>query len=378
MTDKRNVRITAVAILVALVIAFVMPLGESGRIIAAILLLPAAAIIPIFIKKREITSIYKNQVLLLVTAIGLVCIMIYYLSGIKFGFYKNPYGLISFKNFLTFFLPIATIIICSERLRYILMSQNDKLTVFVCYLSMVMTDMIICTSIPAITSFNRFMDLVAGVMLPAILSNLLLNYLTKRYGAHPSVVYRLLTVLYAYTFSIKSGVEESIVSFIKLLIPIATYLFIDALYEKRRRRALGNVSRAWKIASTAISVLILICMTGMILLVSNQFKYGSLVIATESMTGELNKGDVVFFEKYDDQTVEEGTIIVFEQNGAMIVHRVVKIEIINGSTRYYTKGDVNEDYDVGFRTDSDIVGVAGHKLPMLGHVTLWMRSLFKR
>ena len=77
---------------------------ESGRIIAAILLLPAAAIISILIKKREIPSIHKRQVLLVTTAIALVCVMIYFLSGIKFGFYKNPYGLISFKNFLNFFL----------------------------------------------------------------------------------------------------------------------------------------------------------------------------------------------------------------------------------------------------------------------------------
>jgi signal peptidase len=56
----------------------------------------------------------------------------------------------------------------------------------------------------------------------------------------------------------------------------------------------------------------------------------------------------------------------------------VKIEIINGVTRYYTKGDANEDNDAGFIVDSDIVGVVNYKVPYLGYPTLWMRSLFKR
>ena len=104
MTDKRNNRIASASLLAALLIALIVPLGESGRIVAAILLLPAAAFIYYFIKKREIPSIYKNQVLLIMTAIALVCVMIYYLSGLKFGFYKNPYKLTG-ANFFKFFLP---------------------------------------------------------------------------------------------------------------------------------------------------------------------------------------------------------------------------------------------------------------------------------
>ena len=378
MTDKRNIRIASVTLLAALLIAFVMPLGESGRIIAAILLLPAAAIISILIKKREIPSIHKGQVLLVTTAIALVCVMIYFLSGIKFGFYKNPYGLTSFSNFLKFFLPITVIIVCSEKLRYVLMSQKDKFAHVLCYFSLVVADLLIVSNIPSVTSFNRFMDLIAGALLPAILSHLLFNYLSKRYGMYPTLVFRLITTLYAYTFSIKSGVEDSIMSFFKLLIPIVTFLFIDALYEKKRRRALGNVSRVWKVLSVALTVIVIIIMAGSVMLVSNQFKYGSLVIATESMTGELNKGDVIFFEEYDKQTIEEGTVIIFEDHGVLVVHRVVEIEIINGNVHYYTKGDANEDNDIGFRTTSDIVGLVRYKLPMVGHVTLWMRSFFKR
>jgi signal peptidase len=96
------------------------------------------------------------------------------------------------------------------------------------------------------------------------------------------------------------------------------------------------------------------------------------------MTGELNKGDVAIYERYEDQFIIEGQVIVYEKNNSIIVHRVADIQIINGITRYYTKGDTNENLDVGFITDENIVGLVNLKLPYFGYPTLWVRSLFER
>ena len=377
MTDKKTIRIVSASVFAALLLALLLPLGESGRIVAAILLLPAAVLVPLLIKKREILSINKNQVLMIMTVIALVYVMLYYLSGLKFGFFVNPYKL-SFEIFLKYVLPISAIIACTEIIRAVMMAQNSKLAKFFCYLACVTADVLIVSNIPYVTSFNRFMDLVAGALLPAIISNLLFNYLSKRYGMYPGLVFRAVTTLHLYIFPVKSGIAETLLNFIRLILPIAIYFFIDSLYEKKRRYALGNTPRFVRIASTVLTVVVLIIMTGTVMLVSNQFKYGALVIATDSMTGELNKSDVAIFERYDDHAVEKGQVIVFEKSNTMIVHRVVKIEIINGVTRYYTKGDANEDNDAGFILDSDIVGVVNYKVPYVGYPTLWIRSLFKR
>ena len=377
MTDKKTRRISAAAVLAALLTVLILPIGDSGRIAGAILLIPAVILIPIFVKKRSILSINSKQVLLVMTVIALVLVMILYLSGFKFGFYQNPYGL-TVKNFFKFFLPVAAIIVFTEIIRAVLMAQGDKLVTVLIYLSTVVADMLIVSNIPDVSSFNRFMDLIAGALFPALLSNLLYNYISKRYGMYPNISYRLITTLYTYVFHVVPGIGDSLLHFFRLLIPIAVYLFIDALYEKKRRYALGNRSRLWVITSRILTVVVLIIMIGTVMLVSNQFKYGSLVIATESMTGELNKGDVVLFESYDRQPIIEGQVIVFEQSGVLVVHRVVDIEIINGNARYYTKGDANEGNDLGYRVNSDIVGLANHKIPFIGYPTLWMRSLFKR
>lgn len=377
MTDKRTGIIVSASVLTVLLLALFLPLGESGRIVAAILLLPSAVLTWTLLKKRNIFSINSNQVLVVIAVIALVYVMLYYLTGLKFGFVNNPYKL-SVKNIFKYILPIASVIVCSEIIRTIMMAQPGKLAKVLCYFSCLAADLLIVSSIPAVTSFNRFMDLIAGTLFPAILSNLLYHYLSKRYGIYPNVVFRAITTLHLYVFPIRSAISDSLVHFVELLMPIAIFLFIDSLYEKKRKYALGNTSLVVRVASGILTAVVLVIMTGTVMLVSNQFKYGSLVIVTESMTGEINKGDVVIFESYDDHAVQEGQVIVFEKYNSMIVHRVVDIEIINGQTRYYTKGDANEDDDAGYITDADIVGLVYYKAPYLGYPTLWIRSLFKR
>ena len=110
MTDKKIIRIFSASTLFVLLLALFLPLGESGRIIAAILLPPLAVLSFIFIKKRNIPSINRNQVLLIVIAAALLCVMAYYLTGLEFGFFKNPYRLSIGTNFFKFFLPISVIV----------------------------------------------------------------------------------------------------------------------------------------------------------------------------------------------------------------------------------------------------------------------------
>lgn len=377
MTDKRIIRISSASIFAVLLIAFILPFAESGRIVAAILLVPAAVLTFLFIKKRGILSINKSQVLLIMTVIALVYLMLYYLTGLELGFYRNPYRL-NFSNFFKFVLPIATIVTATEVIRFVFVAQNDKAANALCYLSCVIAEMLVCSNIPSVTSFNRFMDLVAGAFFPALISNLLYNYLSKRYGIYPNLVFRLITTLYAYIIPVIPQTSDSLVNFSKILLPIAIYLFIDSLYERKRRYALNNTSKFWRVMSKVLTVIVLIIMIGTLMLISNHFYYGAYVIATGSMTGELNKGDIAIYESYTDQLIIEGQVIVFEQNDSIVVHRVADIQIINGITRYYTKGDANTGLDSGFITDADIIGLVNVKLPYLGYPTLWMRSLFKR
>ena len=374
MTDKKRLYIFSGSTLAVLLIAFLIPFDIAGRVITAVAFVFAAVIAYLFIKKRPILSMNKGQVLMVVSLMAVVLLMLYYLSGLKFGFYNNPYGLKA-RYFFPRFIPAAAVIVASEIFRYVLLAQEDKRADVICYFACLVAELTVCsTATVALSSFSNFMTLIAETMFPAVIANLLYGYISKRYGYMPNIVFRAIMSLYVYLIPVIPAMASSLLSFIRVMLPIGIYLFIDSLYEKKVLLALGKKSKL----AVPITVLAVAIMLFVVMVVSNQFYIGAYVIATESMTGEINKGDVAITTKYTDQPIEKGQVIAFEQGNIVVIHRVVKIEIINGQRRYYTKGDANEDRDAGFITDGNIVGLVNNKLPFLGYPTLWMRSLFDR
>ena len=347
--------------------------GSSRGVAAAILLLPLAGAICFFVKKRSIPSLHRHQVLLLMSVIGLLYLMLYYLSGLHFGFLKTGYKL-NLHFTLNFILPITVTIITTEVIRSVVRSQNSRLADVLIYATCVCAQVAIQFSSGGVHTFNQFMDLMALAVFPAIVSNLLFHYLAKRFGPYPNIVFRLLTTLYIYVIPYKSGIPDSLLAFANLTIPPAIYFFLDALYEKKKRYALGKKSR-FGFLFTLFTVLI---MTATIMLISNQFRFGALVIATDSMTGELNKGDVAIFERCDHDQVVAGQVVVFEKDDNAVVHRLVDIKRINGQLRFFTKGDANQELDTGYVTQEQLIGAVHWKVPYLGYPTLWLRSLFNQ
>ena len=180
--------------------------------------------------------------------------------------------------------------------------------------------------------------------------------------------------LYSYVLPAYPKTPDVLFSFVKILIPLAIYAFLQMLYfsKKRYQRPRSRIANA---VSLGLSALFMI---SIVLLISNEFRYRTLIIATASMTGEINQGDAIIYETYTDQSIEEEDILVFRKSGSLIVHRVVQIEHIDGETQYYTKGDANDEIDMGYITDADIEGVVLFKIPQIGQASLWMREAFKK
>ena len=368
--DKKILYTVSSLIPAGLLLAWLLP--DGGRMLAAILLLPAAILLSLLVRKRSILSYNKGQVLMLIAVISVMFLVLLYLSGLHFGFWKTIYPL-SLQNFGRYILPITVIIVASEAIRRILRAQNDRAADVLGYLIGVLSEVLIVSSLTGIRTFNQFMDVMGMTLFPAITANLLYHYLSKRYGLYPNLVYRLATTLYPYFIPVIPAMPDSLLSFIMLLLPLAVWMFIDMLYERKRQFARHRKP----IVSYILIGLTMILMLSLVMLISNQFRFRSLVIATESMTGELNKGDAVVFEKYDGQVILVGQIVVFEQHNSLFVHRVVDIKHIDGEMQYFTKGDANDSPDSGYRTVSEIAGTVKFKIPYLGYPTLWMRSLFE-
>lgn len=370
--DKKVLYLISSIILAVLLSALFINVGSS-KIVAACLLLPLAVITRTAIRKRASYSINKKEVFLLSTIIGVIYVVLVQLSGLYFGFYKNPY-FVNSKLLLTAIIPLTIIIITTEIIRSTLLDQKNTFISVLAFLSCVIAEVLTFSNLTGITTVNSFMDLVGLTLFPAITANILYHYSSRRFGVLPNIVLRMIITLYIYFIPTVTAMSDALMVCTKIFLPIIILFLYSALYEKKKKNAIRKGHKlAWIANMLTFAFIISIAM-----LISCQFRFGAIVIATESMTGEINKGDVIIYERYDDQSIKEGQVIVFEDQQNRIVHRVVKIEQIRGETRYYTKGDTNDSLDTGFRTRSDIVGLTDVKLAYLGYPTLFLHDLLQR
>ena len=370
--SKDKIKIYAMEII--LLLFLLLTLFESNiipKIVLAIVLLIYMVISAFLLKKRKIISIYNKQVTILLVIFGFIYLAVFYLSGLYFGFYESVIKF-SLRSLINYIVPTAVIIISSEVIRYVFISQQEKFSKIVTMVMMVLIDLIVYAGIYNFTSVDDLIMMLGFVLFASISCNLLYNYITVRFGYKGIMFYRLITVLYVYFIPIIPNVYVFFRSFFRMLYPYFIYLVLEYTYSKTNF-AIPYKDKRKRVVSNA---LLLLVASSIIMLVSCKFRYGVLVIGSDSMTKEIDKGDVLFFERYDKQQIESGDVIVFKKGEMLIIHRVVDVKKVNNERRYFTKGDANKMLDDGYVTDKEISGVSLFRVKYLGYPTIWIHDIF--
>ena len=343
----------------------------NSRIVLACLLTVCTVATSILLKKRNIVSVHAKKVNIVIAALAIIYLIGFYLMGLHFGYYKANLTF-GYTTLIQHIIPIAIIIISSEMLRNILLAQNTRLTNVITFIVMVIIDLLIYANVFTADSYNELIELVGFTFFSSMACNLFYNYITVRYGSAGNIVFRLITILYAYIIPIIPNVFIFFRSILRIMYPYFMFLIISYAFQKEEKTESYEKKRKGTIVHVILFGAIIIF--GMI--ISCQFKYGALVIATGSMTGTINIGDAVLFEKYDNQEpIEVDQVIIFNQGGVQVVHRVIDIKVVNGQKRYITKGDANENNDQGYITDSEIYGITKLRIPYIGYPTILLRDI---
>ena len=371
--DKLFVYISSGLLFVMLLLTLFFP-NFFTKLVLSLIFIPITILTLIFIKKRNVLSVHKKQVLLIISLISILYLGIFYISGAYFGF-VNATVRFSFPVVYRFLIPLTIIIVGIELLRNVYLAQKGVVHKIIFFITCIMLDIAIYSNVKIINTFNGWMDIFGNVVIGSIAFNLLFNYLTKRYGYYPNIIFRLLVTLYPYIIPVVPNAPDILVVFCKMLVPFLIYLFINAMYGRRDKVVSYKKNRL----SAIITVVMLIVVTSSVMIVSNRFGIGMLVIGSESMSGVINKGDVIFYKTENDYfDIELQDIIVFKNGETRIVHRVIDKYIVNGESRYITKGDANESQDTGYVTQSQIVGIVTDiKLSGVGWLTIMLRDAFK-
>ncbi len=367
--DKKKLYMLSSALAPAFLLVCFVTNAVTRRFGLTIVVGAALIAVWLLVKKQTSLSLNKKQVLWVLPTFGFLGIVILYLMGTVFGYYKVP---IDFQIFFTKVIPFILIIIGSELIRSRLLMQNNRIVNVLSLIAFIICDIAMLYGTLPFANFKTFVDFMGDIVFPCVASGILYHYISKRYGALPVILYRLLMTLYSVIIPIYPRVPAAFLSFLKIAFPIITVLFMGLLYERKKESFSRKKARVQIIVSTFVVIL----MAAFMMLISCQFRFGMIVVATESMTGSIDKGDAIVYEEYDGQAIETGQVLVFRKNKTVYIHRVVKIEKTDGQVRYYTKGDANDSNDTGFITRENIIGLTDLTIKYIGYPTLWVREIF--
>lgn len=117
-------------------------------------------------------------------------------------------------------------------------------------------------------------------------------------------------------------------------------------------------------AVVALVVLLALLLAGSRLLGLRVFN-----VISGSMEPTYSVGDLLYVREVDPESVRVGDPITFVLNEDLVVatHRVVDIDREN--SRFYTKGDANENPDAAPVHFNNLVGVPVFHIPLLGYVS---------
>lgn len=341
------------------------------RIIVAVISAVGLFVTRKIIPKRNTISLYHKQATVLLGLLSVLFLLFFYALGLYFEYVSS---LLKFNWNVLFIIiiPTAIIVICSEVIRSIFLTEKTLISKILSTMCMVFVDLSLYANISQITTYDGFISIVSFSLLASIAGNLLWNYTSVRFGYKPAIVFRLIMTLYEFIIPIVPNVFLYFRCFLRILYPYIIYLILDFLYSKRDKIvSVKDKKRDNIITGILLTILILI-----IMLISCEFRYGLLVIGTGSMNGVINIGDAVIYERYEEQKINEQQIIIFKRDDIKVVHRVIDIKEVNGVVRYYTKGDANKKKDSGYVTKEDILGIVKFKINYIGYPSLALREIF--
>ena len=369
-SEKIKIYVIEIALIIFFLLAMIFNKVITRQILAIVLLV-FMGITTLLIKTYKMDLTNKRQIILLLTGIGVIYVAVLYLIGIFAGFYNATVKL-SLWSIWKYIIPYIVIIISSEMIRKKIVLKEDKISKIIILVIMVMLDVILTTNIYNLNTAKDYFTLVSFVIFASIANNLLFNYIEIQYrNAKAIIIYRIITTVYVYVFPIIPDLYIFLESIIKMVVPYIIYIILENVYSKQKLVVTIETRKKETIISTIVCIITVI----IVMLISCKFKYGVLVIGSGSMTGTINKGDIILYEKYKNtDDIKVGNIIVFYEDDIKVIHRIIDQKLMGEETRYYTKGDANQKQDEGYRETKDIIGQVKARIPYMGWFTLWIND----
>jgi signal peptidase I len=321
-----------------------------------------------FEKDKSVTASSVMQIIIIYV---LLYFLVIYLSGFLVGFVNNGYGLAPL-TILGNLWPVLALIIVQELARHTIVKKcgDRKILLWATAIVFTIIDVAVGLQLYNLARPLEVFEMIGILGLAGLARNALLTFVAYKSSYRPTLFYRLMTEPYVYLVPFLPDLGPYIGSVVSILLPTLLIIrFNEFFVTKRpipgREHRLGRILALVPMTSLLVIVVVL---------VSGIFRYYAMAIGSASMEPVIGVGDVVIIDKgiRELEQIEPGTVIAFQYDNRVIVHRLLEIKQQENQLVALTKGDNNDDVDGWNITNQDLVGVVNLRVPWLGWPTIWL------
>lgn len=335
-------------------------------------------VVAIFLGKdsglRVRSGVNKTQSLLIVL---IIYIILYFLSGLIFGFERTPYS----KDILSVLLNLwsfGSIIILQEYVRLQLVKNENKkmYSLILTTLVFFVLNLNYSNFLDNFTDFKTIFIYASSVLLPAIAESAVLTYLVYTSGVKASIIYRLFVTIPPFLIPIVPSLDWFVTAVVGVVLPLAVYIYINYVnVVKNERLSRGERKRYSPVVYIPVFALIAVFAA----FVMGLFKYQPVAVLSGSMSPTFNRGDAVIINKLTKQEKNElkkGDIIQFISGTKYVVHRIYKVTNDEyGNKAFITKGDHNNAPDSDQVSLDNVIGKVSFSVPLIGYPSVWLTGV---
>lgn len=320
------------------------------------------------IKKRVIQDNYQITFIIIITYL-----MIYFLSGIIFGYNKN----INFYNLNTIIkniFSILIVLISRELIRYNILNNSRRSKFIFIYTLFIFS--IIDINLFTLINTSSLFKYICSVIIPSIVLNLLMNYLTLKTDYKTCLIYRIPICLFQILLPIVPNVNWFYKALFDVIIPFIIFIFIKRINEKNETSD-NYINKFLYIKNIIIGIFIAIIIS----FFAGFLHYKPVVIMSNSMKNVFARGDIVIIEKLNDNDIEslkENDIIEYKLSNTSIIHRIIKINKGDNKLTFITKGDNNNTQDNKDVEKKQVLGKVKFSIPKIGYPSVYFKELINK
>jgi len=317
--------------------------------------------------KRNRAKVKTTNAILIISTLYLITI---YLAGNATSFTKNGLNILNIFYLLIYFAS-------AEIFRYLFYNKCSKNSVhqYIITLCFILLDVLVLSTF----SPEHLVDIgyFITIIILSILKNSILGYTTSKFGYIPCYVYSFIMTIMPLAMPIYPNLGNYLTLVFNIICSAIVFYNIS---KPIRRSDEESINKYQKSVGFYLERALLVSVVIVILLVSGIFRFSLTAIASDSMYPSLRKGDAILLEKVDKKnrdTLKKGDIVAFVEDGTIVTHRILTIEMENGSEKIITKGDNNNTKDVTKKTKDDIIGIVRFRIPLLGYPSVEISEIKK-